>query len=237
MIPKFSNDKLIHTRVYNFAGELKYWCTGIYAWNTLKERKNLWGDIEKIEPNQNEPWIIMGDFNNVLRENDRLGGKVVMEAKYEDLASMMEKMDLYEKDSQGDHFTWSNKKSNRMIFSRIDRIIANIPWHQQHINYTLFIMELEILDHSLLCLKTPGQVHLQKSHFKFLNVVIQTEGFLSTVKEDWDRPMEGSAMLVLWKKLQRLQLTIRRLSQPYKGINVQIYKARNKLYKAQNDLL
>lgn len=42
--------QLIHLGVYSTAGIWQYWCTAIYALNTLLERNKLWDDIEKLQP-------------------------------------------------------------------------------------------------------------------------------------------------------------------------------------------
>lgn len=68
----------------------------------------------------------MGDFNNVMTVDDRIGGNPVLEYEYRDLRDMMDRMSLFEKESMGDHFTWSNNHSSGTIYSRIDRVIGNV---------------------------------------------------------------------------------------------------------------
>lgn len=70
----------------------------------------------------------MGDFNNVLRSQDRIGGRIVTDNEYGGLSKMLDTTGLYEMDNIGDHFTWSNKQSDSTIYSRIDRVIGNIEW-------------------------------------------------------------------------------------------------------------
>jgi len=88
----------------------------------------LWTDIECIHGNQHGPWVLLGDFNNVLKAKDRVGGNLVTESKYEDLAKMMRNTGTFEKDSTGDYYTWSNKQTDGMIYSRIDRVLGNVEW-------------------------------------------------------------------------------------------------------------
>lgn len=50
-------------------------------------------------------------------------------------------------------------------------------------------------DHVLLCLKgSEGNVHRRK-HFKFPNVIAETDGFWDSIKANWDLPLEGRNML------------------------------------------
>lgn len=71
------------------------------------------------------PWCSVGDYNNVATSNDRVGGKLIAEAKYVDYTDMLRAIGLCEMDSKGDFFTWTNKQSDNPIYSIIDRLIAN----------------------------------------------------------------------------------------------------------------
>lgn len=42
-------------------------------------------------------------------------------------------------------------------------------------------MEVGIFDHALLCLKENEHIDINKSHFKFLNILTYMEGFLNEV--------------------------------------------------------
>jgi hypothetical protein len=68
----------------------------------------------------------MGDFNNVHKAADRIGGRLVHESEYSDLVSMMQQANLSEMDNIGDYFTWYNKHAAGAIYSRIDRILGNV---------------------------------------------------------------------------------------------------------------
>lgn len=62
----------------------------------------------------------MGDFNNVLGIQDRIGGKYVQEYEFVDLRKMMENARLFEVESGGDKYTQFNNHTEGPIYSRID---------------------------------------------------------------------------------------------------------------------
>ena len=72
------------------------------------------------------PWIAVGDYNNVLTNQDKVGGNIVTEAEYIDLSNMMQITCLFESITKDCHFTWSNKYTTGVIYSRIDRMIGNV---------------------------------------------------------------------------------------------------------------
>ncbi|XP_058783013.1 uncharacterized protein LOC131657658 [Vicia villosa] len=69
-----SSDQFVHCGIYDTRGNFQFWLTAIYGMNQLELRKRLWKDIAAMKPNAPEPWCLMGDFNNVLKAQDRIGG-------------------------------------------------------------------------------------------------------------------------------------------------------------------
>lgn len=177
----------------------------------MNKRKLLWKTLESIHANQNGPWCVIGDFNNVANAQDRIGGKLVHENEFVDLINMMKHTGLAEMDSLGEYFTWSNKNSIGTIFSRIDRAICNIDWFLKFKNHVLCILPPNISDHSMLHISGPAGIH-RKNHFKFNNYLLDVNGFQNMVQNSWNHPARGRPMQILWYKLQRLKADIKMFS-------------------------
>ncbi|XP_058746346.1 uncharacterized protein LOC131619245 [Vicia villosa] len=90
------SDQYIHVEVCTLDRIIQYAATIIYTFNQLEKRKLLWKRIEALSMNVNSSWIVIGDFNNVLISQDRIGGNNVTEAEYKDLANMMQITVLFE---------------------------------------------------------------------------------------------------------------------------------------------
>lgn len=71
------SDQFTHREVYNTQGKITNWLKVIYAHNQLHNRKNLWKDIKNCATGAQEPWIVIRDFNNVLKVEDRIRGNNV----------------------------------------------------------------------------------------------------------------------------------------------------------------
>ncbi|XP_058761622.1 uncharacterized protein LOC131635037 [Vicia villosa] len=84
-----SIEQLVHFGIYNASGDLRMWCTVIYAYNTLEKRKVLWQYIQAILSNTKGPWFFMGDYNNVMTIHERIGGNPVQEKECIVLRYMM----------------------------------------------------------------------------------------------------------------------------------------------------
>lgn len=118
-------DPLIRTEVYSNTWTFSPFLTIIYAHNQIMNRKQLWNDITRLSRNINGHWICVGDFNNVLRVGDRIDGDEVHFNEYAGMEKMMTDSMLFEHDTLGPFFTWSNRQTSNPICSNIDRTLIN----------------------------------------------------------------------------------------------------------------
>ena len=234
-VQQISNtDQFIHCGIYDNMGKFKYWLTAIYAQNQLEHRRVLWKDLEHLHSTIQGPWCVIGDFNNVASANDRIGGRMVTENEYIDLQEMMNVAGLSEMESIGDYFTWSNKHNVGTIYSRINKVLGNVKWFQDRLDYHLKILPPSVSDHALLCVEGKMQPKNKTRRFKFYNCMVNMLGYEEVVQNSWNRPIRGTPMHVLWQKLQRLKLELVQLGKSMTNANQELVKAIRDLDLAQN---
>lgn len=139
-----------------------------------------WKDIENIPRASNNPWSIVGDFNNVLRSTDIIGGRMVIEQEFRDLQGMMDICGLNEMDNLEDYYTWHNKQVTGPIFSIIDRVLGNSLWFQK-MDVQLKHLLPSVSDHVILQITKQTPLRPWKSNFKFINCVTEFAGFQEVV--------------------------------------------------------
>ncbi|XP_058722962.1 uncharacterized protein LOC131594771 [Vicia villosa] len=229
-------EQFIHVEVISMDNKTQYYATIVYAMNQIERRKILWEQIDKIGEHMDKPWIVMGDYNNVLTCQDRIGGNPVTLNEYKDLAEMMQRSGLYEAASRGCHYTWSNKHLTGAIYSRIDRLIGNALWFQDYPDVIVEVLPPSISDHAPIRVRSLSVQSKRKYHFKFLNCVASKENFQDIVRRSWSISTQGGPMQRLWAKLKRLQCDLRPLKRECSDIRTKILKARDDLEKAHQGL-
>ncbi|XP_026433067.1 uncharacterized protein LOC113330473 [Papaver somniferum] len=71
----------------------------------------------------------MGDFNCVLRNDEKKGGREPKISVVTDFSDWMDDNNLFEADSLGSKYTWANGQSGvRRILCKLDRVIINEAW-------------------------------------------------------------------------------------------------------------
>lgn len=120
----------------------------------------------------------------MLKFHDRVRGILVNEDEYIDIQNMMEKVRLAEMDNVGDYDTCSNKQIDSIIYSRIDRVLANLNCLQKNMGSSLTVMAPNVFDHALLSLKGQEQNNNRRYHFKYNNCIAKINVFHTTVEKN-----------------------------------------------------
>lgn len=105
-----------------------WWCSAIYASPTPAIRERLWDHICSIKPLVTGPWLLKGDYNEVLLPSEVKGGPF-LPARAQKLATVMENCCLLNLGSTGIFFTWVRRANGQPTISKhLDRALADCNW-------------------------------------------------------------------------------------------------------------
>ncbi|XP_059281156.1 uncharacterized protein LOC132034819 [Lycium ferocissimum] len=80
--------------------------TFVYAKCDEAERRELWENLYHLADSMNLPWLVAGDFNVILSEEEKLGGLPVSLYECEDFAFCINSCRLFDLGYKGSPFTW-----------------------------------------------------------------------------------------------------------------------------------
>lgn len=86
----------------------------------------------------------------MLKAHDRICGCPIQHGEYINLEKMMENIGLFEHESKGSYYSWSNNHREGTIYSRINRVICNKEWYLQFPYCEVDVLNNHISDHALL---------------------------------------------------------------------------------------
>ncbi|KAL4271428.1 hypothetical protein GQ457_13G016010 [Hibiscus cannabinus] len=95
--------------------------TGLHGFSETSQKVQTWQLIDSIKPNSNLPWIIGGDFNEVLSDNEKQGGIRRARSQINNFRDCLARNNLYDCKPKDGWFTWTKSGPNTpTIFERLD---------------------------------------------------------------------------------------------------------------------
>lgn len=150
-------------------------CINIYSPNELHDKKELWRDMSSIlSSNEGEPFGIMGDFNSIVSEEERINCSYRRNDS-ESFKSFITGNGLWDVPLVKFKYTWFGSQGKS---SRLDRVLLNNSWLQQEGNWRLQGLGRKSSDHMALLLNSKAQ-NWVRDHSKSSTTGGKTTDFLT----------------------------------------------------------
>ena len=82
----------------------------VYAYNGYIQRRILWDNLKEMSNNLKDvPWLVIGDFNAIRYQFEKVGGDLGWSSMKEEFNSALIEAELDDLKYGGCQFTWSNK--------------------------------------------------------------------------------------------------------------------------------
>ncbi|KAL4378923.1 hypothetical protein GQ457_02G026950 [Hibiscus cannabinus] len=149
--------------------------------------------IDSIQPNSNLPWIIGGDFNEVLSDNEKQGGIRRARSQINNFRDCLARNNLYDCKPKDGWFTWTKSGPNTpTIFERLDRFVATSDWFQLFPNQHAISSFHPKSDHSIITMSTnytkPLPSSSSRNHqFRFENCWASNKDCINLVQNTWQQ--------------------------------------------------
>lgn len=96
--------------------------TGVYGVPEVARRHRTWDFMRRLSEESTMPWFIGGDFNEVLKDGEKVGGNNRALWQMTGFNSALMNCDLTDLGFEGYPFTWSNGRAHpNTVRCRLDR--------------------------------------------------------------------------------------------------------------------
>ena len=172
-------------------------------------RRLLWHNLMEFGSWCLGPWLLLGDFNNVLRLEKKYNNLDVLAYQIQDFYVYCATVGLSDLPLVGCFFTWSNNS----VMSKLDWVMANNPWVMEGLFSQANFLPLGCLsDHSSSIVSIIHLKGLRRKSFKFYNMWDNHKDFCSLIGADWQQHVEGTTQYSLCIKLKHLKILLRKLN-------------------------
>lgn len=177
-------DQFIHALVSGIS-EFDWLLTAVYGSPDEAERRGLWQSLTEANGIHHLPWLLMGDFNQVLSADKRQSRCSVNLGNCRRMLNCFRDCNLVDLETSGPKFTWWNKRDgSNFTKAKLDRAVANELWLYLINNFTVTTLPRTNSDHHPICLKcSDASYGSPLLYFRFENAWMTHDNFMDCVKE------------------------------------------------------
>ncbi|XP_019163599.1 PREDICTED: uncharacterized protein LOC109159940 [Ipomoea nil] len=161
--------------------------TCYYGFAQRDRRRAAWDFLRSLKGVSDLPWVVLGDFNDLLMQADKRGRLPHPVGLIEGFAEALDDCGLMTLPMIGYPYTWERgKETARWVEEHLDRLVANIDWLQGNDRARVFNIQTDSSDHTALFLDIGGVDHvLRPRGFRFENAWLLDGGCREVVEREW----------------------------------------------------
>ena len=179
--------------------------TGFYGHPEKMQRHLSWDLLRRLRRQFTLPWLIAGDFNEVLHLSEKKGGAARMDTSMFGFQDAVVECELDDLGFQGYPFTWNNRQEPPgNIQERLDRCFADSEWKEMHKDCRVFHRDFFGSDHRAIHLVLDCSPRVSRGawrsnrRFVFEPLWKTKDEFKEVLKEAWGQSSieeDGQALL------------------------------------------
>ncbi|KAK6125166.1 hypothetical protein DH2020_041087 [Rehmannia glutinosa] len=202
----------------------------VYGFHSKADRCPLWANLVHTRTIYSDPWLLLGDFNSVLKSDERRNGSVVSPYEIKDFEECCFELGISDLQFTGLFYTWTNMT----VWSKLDRAMVDHNWILAGFNSRVEFLPSGSSDHSP-CVVSLFDTHSSgKTPWRFFNMLAEHHDFHQVVQDGWQSHYRGTAQFILCQQLKGLKDNLKALNEKhFSHISSRAKHAKEKLKETQ----
>ncbi|WMV20487.1 hypothetical protein MTR67_013872 [Solanum verrucosum] len=141
----------VETLVHDLSTDSKYWCIFVYLSTDRAIRRAQLTELTLKSANWGPLWIIVGDFNDIMDNSEKVGGRSREVASFKDFKNFLWNLGAVDLGFKGKPWSWwCFRENDGIIQERLDRAIVSPGWCLEFPLSQIIHLNTEASDHSAL---------------------------------------------------------------------------------------
>ncbi|POO04030.1 Endonuclease/exonuclease/phosphatase [Trema orientale] len=219
--------------------------TRFYGEPETHYRHLTWDLLDRLKSvSIQDPWLVMGDFNEILSHEDKSGGSLRSEHSMTAFRNVIDLCCLRPLDYTGVKFTWEKKSPGiKNIKERLDWAMINQHWLPCSKSIELEHLDFYNSDHRALLVSIYDNMDAQVSYvkrrcsrFRFKALWLEEKESYEIIKNAWKDIGSESAMTMVLKNISACSESLTKWSQNKFGcLKTEVYKAQKRVQKLNKE--
>ncbi|XP_031099776.1 uncharacterized protein LOC116003973 [Ipomoea triloba] len=169
--------------------DIEWRFTGFYGAPERHRRPESWALLKQLSTTSPLPWTVMGDFNDILHQDEKRGGNPQPLRLISGFREAVEASGLRDFGFNGYQFTWERSKGTpQWVEAKLDRILNTDSWCDLFPNAKAESITTARSDHMPLHLQIlPPDTPNPKSGFRFENLWLREAHCREIMIESWSK--------------------------------------------------
>ncbi|XP_042006112.1 uncharacterized protein LOC121754887 [Salvia splendens] len=196
------SEQVLHVRVTAAIFPTPIFLSVVYAKCSREGRYDLWNKLRDISlATDGAPWLVGGDFNIFLLEEERRGSTTDRHGEMMDFADAVADCQLLDPGFDGPPFTWTRSG----LWERLDRVLLGEHWTTVFAATRVTHLPRISSDHAPLLVRCQLTTQIPRPSFRFQNMWVRHHTFRDEITRVWAAETGFFGMLNLQFKLSRVK--------------------------------
>ncbi|GMY14460.1 hypothetical protein FCV25MIE_09699 [Fagus crenata] len=182
------NNQAIHAIVHVHHSNPPWLFIALYASPKFATRLSLWEHLTSFAGSHNLPWMIAGDFNEILASNEKFSTSLASQRRISCFHNCLDKCNLLDLGFNGPRFTWTNKRQDGLVMEKLDRVLCNPAWKHSFEEVNVIHLPRIASDHSPILINTEPTLHnFGTRPFRLETIWFNDPSFPNLVHDSWTK--------------------------------------------------
>ena len=189
--------------VINKGKEEEWRFTDFYGESDTNNHHISWATLRRLNSKFSLPWLCAGDFNEINRAHEKLGGGIDQAGKWRSLGMCWMSVGFKIWDLVATSSLGTMGMERGIQWERLDRVVSTVDWLSMFSDSKVVHMESGTSDHKLIMIYLAGIPKRVNKRWRFEQMWMRDEGCREVIEDAWSFEYQGSPMRRVENKMDR----------------------------------